>query len=112
MRSNPLEGQAALVTGANSGIGEGVARCFAAAGARVAINYVTHPEAAEKIVSDIKRDGGEAIAIEADVSNENEVKAMYSAMFKPSAPSTFCARMPASRTIRHSSKCRWRNGIT
>lgn len=81
MRSNPLEGQAALVTGANSGIGEGVARCFAAAGARVAINYVTHPEAAEKIVSDIKRDGGDAIAIEADVSNENEVKAMYSAMF-------------------------------
>src|SRR5271166_1173067 len=82
MRSNPLEGQAALVTGANSGIGEGVARSFAAAGAHVAINYVTHPEAAHKIVSDIKRDGGEAIAIEADVSNENEVKAMYVALFK------------------------------
>jgi glucose 1-dehydrogenase len=82
MRNNPLEGQAALVTGANSGIGEGVARCFAAAGARVAINYVTHPEAAEKIVSDIQRDGGEAVAVAADVSNENDVKAMYAAMFK------------------------------
>jgi glucose 1-dehydrogenase len=82
MRSNPLEGQAALVTGANSGIGEGVARCFAAAGARVAINYVTHPEAADKIVSDIKREGHEAIAIKADVSNETEVKAMYAAMFR------------------------------
>jgi glucose 1-dehydrogenase len=82
MRNRPLEGQAALVTGANSGIGEAVARCFADAGAKVVINYVTRPDAAEAIVEDIKRRGNEAIALCADVSNEDEVKAMYAAMFK------------------------------
>jgi glucose 1-dehydrogenase len=82
MRNRPLEGQAALVTGANSGIGEACARCFADAGAKVVINYVTRPEAAEAIVEDIKRRGNEAIALKADVSNEAEVKAMYAAMFK------------------------------
>jgi glucose 1-dehydrogenase len=82
MRNRPLEGQSALVTGANSGIGEAVARCFAQAGARVVINYVTRPDAAEAIVEDIKRAGNEAMALRADVSNEDEVKAMYAAMFK------------------------------
>jgi glucose 1-dehydrogenase len=82
MESKPLQGQAALVTGGNSGIGEGVARSFAAAGARVAINYVADREAAEKIVADINKDGGEAIALAADVSRENEVASMYAAMFK------------------------------
>ena len=42
----PLRGQKALVTGANSGIGEGVARALAAAGADVVVNYVAHQEAA------------------------------------------------------------------
>jgi glucose 1-dehydrogenase len=65
MRNKPLQGQAALVTGANSGIGEAVARCFAEAGARVAINYVVHPEAASAIVEDIKRKGGDTIALKA-----------------------------------------------
>lgn len=82
MRNKPLQGQAALVTGANSGIGEAVARCFAEAGARVAINYVVHAEAAAAIVEDIKRKGGDAIALKADVSIEDEVKAMYAAMFR------------------------------
>ncbi|HJU11413.1 MAG TPA: glucose 1-dehydrogenase [Candidatus Binataceae bacterium] len=82
MRNRPLEGQAALVTGANSGIGEAVARCFAEAGAKVVINYVTHAETAEAIADEIKRQGNEAIALHADVSNEAEVKTMYAAMFK------------------------------
>lgn len=77
-----MAGQAALVTGANSGIGEAVARCFADAGAKVVINYVTRPAAAEVIVEAIRGRGKEAIALKADVSNEAEVKAMYAAMFK------------------------------
>jgi glucose 1-dehydrogenase len=77
MREKPLAGQAALVTGANSGIGEAVARCFADAGAKVAINWITHEDATNTIVDDIKKKGGQAIGVKADVSNEGEVQAMF-----------------------------------
>ena len=72
-----LPGQSALVTGANSGIGRAVALGLAAAGADVAVNYVTNPESAEEVAHEIEAMGRRAIAIEADVSNENEVDAMF-----------------------------------
>jgi len=72
-----LEGQRAIVTGANSGIGEGVARGLAEAGARVVVNYVTGPERAEQVADEIRQAGGEAIAIHADVSKEDQVQAMF-----------------------------------
>ena len=78
----PLTGQAALVTGANSGIGESVARHLAAAGAATVINYVTNPDVAEKIADEINQTGGRAIAIAADVSKEDQVQAMFSKMFE------------------------------
>jgi glucose 1-dehydrogenase len=77
-----LKGQKALVTGSSSGIGEAVARYLAQAGAAVVINYHSHSEAADKIVDDIKAANGEAIAIKADVSKEDEVKSMFEQMFK------------------------------
>lgn len=80
MADQPLKGQKALVTGANSGIGEGIARALGAAGAAVAVNYVANPEAARQIVSDLKARGGEAMAIRADVSREDEVGAMFQEM--------------------------------
>jgi glucose 1-dehydrogenase len=73
----PLTDRIALVTGANSGIGESAARALAAAGARVYINYVANPGAAEKIVADIVERDGRADAIEADVSDESQVEAMF-----------------------------------
>jgi glucose 1-dehydrogenase len=76
----PLKGQVALVTGANSGIGESVARHLAAAGAATVINYVTNPGAADAIVADIVANGGKAICLKADVSNEAEVKAMFASL--------------------------------
>lgn len=83
-RTKPLEttliGQRALVTGANSGIGAGIARALAAAGASVAVNYVHNPEDAERIVTDIRHAGGSASAIRADVSSETEVQAMFHEM--------------------------------
>jgi len=80
MPTLPLQNQKALVTGANSGIGEACARALAEAGAAVVINYVTHPEAAQKIVADIAAAGGQAMAIAADVSNESQVEAMFAQM--------------------------------
>lgn len=73
----PLAGQKALVTGANSGIGEGIARHLAAAGAQVAVNYVVKPEVAQAIADDIVGAGGHAIAVQGDVSKEEDVLAMF-----------------------------------
>lgn len=72
-----LKGQKALVTGASSGIGEAIARNLASSGAAVAINYRSEAEEAQKIVDEIRATNGEAIAIQADVSQEDEVKAMF-----------------------------------
>ena len=57
-----LKGQRALVTGGSSGIGAGIARALAAAGARVVVNYRRSQEEAHRVVNDIRTDGGEAIA--------------------------------------------------
>jgi len=76
-----LQGQAALVTGADSGIGKGVAMALAMAGAKVVINHVDAHEVAEQTVDEIVAAGGEAYTIHADVSNEAEVQAMFAEMF-------------------------------
>ncbi len=75
-----LEGQRALVTGGNSGIGAAVAIGLAKAGARVVVNYVSSEERANRVVDTIKADGGEAMAIHADVSKEDQVQAMFKQM--------------------------------
>ena len=72
-----LEGQAALVTGANSGIGKAVALGLGASGADVVVNYVTHPETAEEVAHQIEAGGRRALAIKADVSREDDVQAMF-----------------------------------
>ncbi len=73
----PLKNQVAIVTGANSGIGEGVARHLSGAGAKVAVNYVVNPDAANAIVADINQNGGDAVAIQGDVSQEADVARMF-----------------------------------
>ena len=74
---NPLSGQKALVTGANSGIGRAVALGLGTAGADVGVNYVTGPEAADAVVEEIRGSGTDAVALQADVSDEDQVIAMY-----------------------------------
>ena len=78
-----LKGQKALVTGASSGIGKQVAIALGHAGADVVVNYARGREKAEDTVREIKRRCGiEAMAIQADVSNEEQVQAMFKAMLK------------------------------
>lgn len=64
----PLEGKVVIVTGGNSGIGEGIVREAAAQGAKVVIDYVSNPEATDAIIKDIEGAGGAAVGCEADVS--------------------------------------------
>jgi len=74
-----LDGQVAIITGASSGIGAGVAKAFAAAGATVVIN---HPfpqtqQAAEEVLAEVMAEGGKGIIYKCDVSNEAEVMQMF-----------------------------------
>lgn len=78
---NLLPGQKALVTGASSGIGKSVAIYLAQEGADVVVNYVGNVDAANEVVATIKSQGGNALAIQADVSKEDQVQAMFRQMF-------------------------------
>jgi glucose 1-dehydrogenase len=75
-----IKGKRALVTGANSGIGASIAVGLAAAGARVCVNYVVDPEAAEAVAAGIRKAGGEALALQADVSEPGQVARMFAAV--------------------------------
>jgi glucose 1-dehydrogenase len=70
-------GRRALVTGAATGIGRATATRLAAEGAAVVVNYVGDPEPAESLVGELRNGDGRALAIEADVSNEGQVAAMF-----------------------------------
>jgi glucose 1-dehydrogenase len=82
IQQKPLEGQAAIVTGASSGIGAGVARALANAGAKVLVNYSSSADKAQQIVDEIITGGGDAFPYRADVSQEADVQKMFSAAIK------------------------------
>jgi 3-oxoacyl-[acyl-carrier protein] reductase len=71
-----LDEQTCLVTGSSRGIGRGIATDVAAHGATVVVNYRSSEQAAESVVEDIEADGGEAVAVQGDVSNYEAVERM------------------------------------
>jgi 3-oxoacyl-[acyl-carrier protein] reductase len=72
-----LSGKVAVVTGASKGIGASIATHLAAEGARVVVNYATSKEGADSVVAEIKRQGGKAIAVQANVAKEADVVRLF-----------------------------------
>ena len=72
-----LTGKVAVVTGASKGIGAGIAKSLAAEGASVVVNYASSREGADKVVAEIRKQGGKAVAVQGDVSKSADVKKLF-----------------------------------
>ena len=77
MNNRKLDGKVAIVTGASKGIGAGIAKEFAAEGASVVVNYASAKQDADRVVDEISKRGGKAIAIQGNVSKKAEVDQLF-----------------------------------
>src|SRR5437762_2604165 len=75
--SKKLSGKVAVVTGASKGIGAEIARQLAAEGAAVVVNYATSKGGADRVVAEIAAGGGRAVAVQADVAKEADVRRLF-----------------------------------
>ncbi|MCY8514246.1 SDR family oxidoreductase [Bacillus atrophaeus] len=75
-------GKVAIVTGASRGIGKGIAEHLAGLGAKVAVNYASSPDKAEAVVNGIRKNGGEAIALRADISKIQGIEHLFKETIK------------------------------
>jgi 3-oxoacyl-[acyl-carrier protein] reductase len=75
--SQQLTGKVAVVTGASKGIGAAIAKELAADGAKVVVNYSSSKTGAEKVVADIVKQGGKAVALQADVSKQEDIQKLF-----------------------------------
>jgi 3-oxoacyl-[acyl-carrier protein] reductase len=75
--SKKLEGKVAVVTGASKGIGASIALHLAAEGASVVVNYASSKQGAERVVAEIVAKGGKAVAVQADVAKEADVRRLF-----------------------------------
>src|SRR5947207_3694005 len=77
MKNGKLNGQIAVVTGASKGIGAGIAKEFAAEGASVVVNYASAKQDADRVVDEISKRGGKAIAVQANVAKKADVERLF-----------------------------------
>lgn len=77
--SQKLAGKVAVVTGASKGIGASIAKHLAAEGASVVVNYASSQNAADQVVAEIVRSGGNAVAVKADVSKKSDIERLFTA---------------------------------
>ena len=75
---NTLRDKVAIVTGASKGIGAAIAEHLAAAGAAVVVNYASSKEGADRVVAEITRQGGRAVAVQANVAKQADVERLFS----------------------------------
>jgi len=78
MNNGKLHGKVAVITGASKGIGAGIAKEFAAEGASVVVNYASAKQDADRVVDEISKRGGKAIAIQGNVAKKPEVARLFS----------------------------------
>lgn len=81
-----LAGKVAVVTGASKGIGAGIAKHLAAAGAAVVVNYASSRESADRLVVAITAEGGTAVAIHANVSQQADIERLFSETVRAFGP--------------------------
>src|SRR5450755_3697565 len=72
-----LKNKIAVVTGASKGIGAGIAKALAAEGASVVVNYSSSKEGADRVVAEIEKDGGTAVAVQGDVSKQADINRLF-----------------------------------
>ena len=72
-----LKGKVAVVTGASKGIGAAIAKALGAEGAAVAVNYASSRKGADQVVAQIEKEGGKAVAIQADMSKPDDVARLF-----------------------------------
>jgi 3-oxoacyl-[acyl-carrier protein] reductase len=77
MKNGKLDGKVAVVTGASKGIGAGIAKEFAAQGASVVVNYTSAKQDADRVVDEISKRGGRAIAVQGNVAKKSEVARLF-----------------------------------
>ena len=77
MKNGKLSGKVAVVTGASKGIGAGVAKHLATEGAAVVVNYASSKESADKVVDEISKRGGKAIAVQGDVAKKKDIEDLF-----------------------------------
>src|SRR5262245_37806792 len=76
--SQRLKGKVAIVTGASKGIGASIAKHLAREGAAVVVNYSSSKEGADRVVAEIAKEGGKAVAVQANLARPADIQRLFS----------------------------------